>query len=46
MKIRYYWQKRDYIIYKTLYTKFMVTKKHKSRAETQNIKTGNRKPPD
>lgn len=46
MKIRYYRQKKDYVIYKTLYTKFTITTKHKSRAKTQNRKTGNGKPPN
>ena len=38
MKIRCYQQKNDYFIHEIFYTKLMITMKHKSRAETQNIK--------
>ena len=38
MKIRCYQQKKDYFVYEIFYTNLMVTMKHKSRAETQNIK--------
>ena len=36
--IRHCWQKKDYFIYKTIYTNFTVTTKYKSRAESQNMK--------
>ena len=38
MKIRGYQQKKDYFVYEIFYINLMVTMKHKSRAETQNIK--------
>ena len=31
-------EKKDYFIYEMFYTNLMVTTRHKSRAETQNIK--------
>ena len=38
MEIRCYQQTMDYFIYEMFYKNLMVTTKHKSRAETTNIK--------